>query len=161
MCGGVSGGRGGTLTHERLPLSGLGCREESGLLLAHMALPGESDKGAPSSTWKLLVGGARAGFPSSFTPSVRTAQAKSAWAWACPTCPHLGGWLLGCWTRARGRLPAAQTPRAPGLSIPSHGIGCKDQNPWGKRGNQSTVMKTASHGPEETSCPEPTLEKIK
>lgn len=32
--------------------------------------------------------------------------------------------------------------------------GCRDQHP-------STVMKTANHGLEETSCPEPTLEEIK
>lgn len=36
----------------------------------------ESHKAAPSSGWKWLVGGARTGFLSSFTPFVRKAQTK-------------------------------------------------------------------------------------
>lgn len=123
----------------------------------------ESHKTAPSSGWKWLVGGARTGFLSSFTPFVRKAQTKlrggpgsavPVFTWGA------GSWGAG--QAASGEPPCCTGfPQSSGLSSPSNETGCKDQSPWEKQGSQSTVMKTASHRLEETSRPEPTLEKIK
>lgn len=83
-------------------------------------------------------------------------------AWKCCACLHLGAGSWGAGQAASGEPPCCTgSPQSSGLSSPSNETGCKDQSPWEKQGSQSTVMKTASHRLEETSRPEPTMEKIK